>query len=497
MTTQRVPVLVVGGGGAGLSASMLLSTYGVDSLVVSALPTTSVLPKAHVLNQRTMEIYREVGVADAVYEAGCPPEQMSHTGWYLDFAGHPDAGRLIARLEAWGAGYTNPAWIEASPCRQTNLPQIRLEPLLRARAEELNPGGVRFGHELVSFEQDDDGVTALIREREGGETYEVRADYLLGCDGGRTIGRRLGIELEGRRDVMRSVSLHITADLSPWQSEEEVLIRWIVHPRLGTRFSVLVPMGPGRWGPRSEEWVFHMNYPPEEESLYDTDDKALDAMRDRLGLPDFDPEVHVISRWTLEGLLAPRTRVGRAFLLGDAAHRHPPTGGLGLNSAVHDAYNLCWKLREVLAGRAGEELLDSYHAERFPVNARNTMRSVENALNHERVINGIGITATDDPDVNLARALAALDGDDGAAREEALAAVASQSMESTSRTSSTASPSSPRRWSRTGPRLGSRPTTCGSTSPERGPAPRFPTRGWSVAIDGSRCARSRPRAASY
>ena len=88
MRTEQVPVLVVGGGGAGLTASMLLSTYGVQHLLVSATPTTSILPKAHVLNQRTMEAYTDVGVADAIYAVGTPPEQMSHTAWYLGIAGH-------------------------------------------------------------------------------------------------------------------------------------------------------------------------------------------------------------------------------------------------------------------------------------------------------------------------------------------------------------------------------------------------------------------------
>ncbi|HZX43425.1 MAG TPA: FAD-dependent monooxygenase, partial [Myxococcaceae bacterium] len=131
--SQRVPVLIVGGGGAGLTASMLLGTHGIESLLVSALPTTSILPKAHVLNQRAMEVFSDVGVAEAIYARSTPGAHMSHTGWYLDVAGDQDAGRLIHKMESWDGGYTDPAWIAASPCRQANLPQIRLEPILRAR----------------------------------------------------------------------------------------------------------------------------------------------------------------------------------------------------------------------------------------------------------------------------------------------------------------------------------------------------------------------------
>jgi 2,4-dichlorophenol 6-monooxygenase len=430
-TTQRVPVLIVGGGGAGLTASMLLGTHGVESLLISAQPTTSILPKAHVLNQRAMEVFSDVGVADAIYARSTPPAHMSHTAWYLDVAGDEDAGRLIHKMECWDGGYTDPAWVAASPCRQANLPQIRLEPLLRARAEELSPGRVRFGHELLGLEQDGRGVTATVRDNARGTEYQVVADYLLGCDGGRTVGRLVGVQLDGQRDLMRSVSVHMTADLSPWLRDDDVLIRWIVHTRYGGAFSALVAMGPERWGTRSEEWVFHMTYPPHLEPLFDTDEKAVAVMRERMGLPDLPIDVHMITRWRLEGLVAKVTRAGRAFLLGDAAHRHPPTGGLGLTSAVHDAQNLCWKIAHVLRGTAGDALLDTYHPERFPAFARNVQRSVENALNHLRIIDALGVSPAISSE-ECRRNVRQLwqEGPDGDARREQVAkAAASQSME--------------------------------------------------------------------
>src|SRR5262245_17644284 len=196
MTTDvTVPVLIVGGGGAGLTCSMLLSQLGVETLLVNALPTTSTLPKAHVLNQRTMEILRDVGVAAPIYERGTPLEHMRATAWYAGFAGPTaDHGRRFARMEAWGAGSTDPDWAAASPCAQTNLPQIRLEPILRARAEALAPGRVRFHHELLSLEQDADGVSAVVADKDAGTEYRVRARHLLACDGGRTVGRLLGVD---------------------------------------------------------------------------------------------------------------------------------------------------------------------------------------------------------------------------------------------------------------------------------------------------------------
>jgi 2,4-dichlorophenol 6-monooxygenase len=430
MNRITVPVLIVGGGGAGLTSSMLLSQLGVETLLVSALPTTSILPKAHVLNQRAMEILTDVGVADEIYRRGTPPEFMRHSAYYVGLAGpDPAFGRQIGRMESWGAGGLDVDWAAASACRQTNLPQIRLEPILKARAEALAPGRVRFNTELVDLEQDADGVTAVVRDKSTGTDTTVRARYLLGCDGGRTVGRRLGVALAGERDLMRIVSVYMSADLSRWARDPDVLIRWLWIPQRGT-FCTLVPMGPDHWGPDSEEWVFHLNYETNDTRAID-DAQVVADMKDALGLPDLDATVHVVSRWSMEGILADRFQVGRVFMVGDAAHRHPPTGGLGLNSAIHDAHNLCWKVAAVLGGHAGPELLATYEAERRPVDARNVERSLANGMNHAVVGQAIGFAGDASPDANLAALRRALgeSPEHVADRRRALAAIATQSME--------------------------------------------------------------------
>lgn len=426
MTTIEVPVLIAGGGGAGLTTSMLLSQLGVETLLVSALPTTSTLPKAHVLNQRCMEVFTDVGVADEIYARGTPAANMSHTAYYAGFAGpDPVYGRQIGRLECWGAGGLDTDWSSASPCRQANLPQIRLEPILKARAEALAPDGVRFHHELIDLAQDADGVTATVLDKDADREYTVRARYLLACDGGRTIGPKLGVALEGPRDIFRVVTIYMSADLSRVATDPEVLLRWIWFPDRGV-FGTLVPMGPNHWGPDSEEWVFHLNYEHADTRALD-DAFAIATMKEVLGLPDLDAKVHLVSRWSLEGILADRFRVGRVFLVGDAAHRHPPTGGLGLTSAVHDAQNLCWKIAAVLRGFASDALLDSYEPERRSADGRNVRRSVENGMNHAVVARAIGVAPENGLETNLAALRRALE--DGPHRRAVLAAIATQSME--------------------------------------------------------------------
>ena len=433
MTYIHVPVLIVGGGGAGLAASMTLSNLGVDSLLVSSLPTTSSLPKAHVLNQRAMEIFTEVGVAPEIYKRSTPAENMRATGWYAGLTGpHDGYGRKLGELEVWGGGYTDPDYVAASPCRTCNLPQIRLEPVLKEHAEKLNPGGVRFNHELVDLVQDADGVTATVRDKDSDSTYGVRAQYLIAADGGRTVGKLVGVEMNGPRDIMKMVSIHMTADLSQWATDDDVLIRWLVNPDFGGSWSgVLVPMGPDHWGPASEEWVFHMQYATDDPDAMQ-EEKVLARMRATLGLPDeLQLTIHRISQWVMEGVIADKFREGRVFFAGDAAHRHPPTGGLGLTSAIHDVYNLSWKLAAVLAGRAGDGLLDTYEAERKPVDQNNIDNAIANAMNHFTIDQALNLSPDKTPEENWAE-LAPLwqELPDSAAKRHALnRAIGSQTME--------------------------------------------------------------------
>ena len=427
---EKFPVLIVGGGGAGLTASMLLARQGVEHLLVSARPQTSNLPKAHVLNQRAMEVLDDVGVAEAIAQRSTPAGQMAATAFYAGLAGtDPDCGRRLARLESWGAGGADESWRAASPWRQLNLPQIRLEPLLKARAEELSPGRIRFNHELVALQQDADGVRATVRDNGSGRHYTVGCQYLLGADGGRRVAGLVGVEYQGLGVVTQTATLHVSADFSPWAPDPDVLIRWIFSPQAGV-LVVMVPMGPDRWGPDSEEWVIHLNYPADDPRAQSDAQVEADARR-ALGLPDIPLKIHKITHWSVDAVMASSFRAGRVFLLGDAAHRHPPTGGLGLTSAIHDAHNLCWKLASVLAGHASPALLGTYEAERRPVDELNARRSLENAFNHFSIAAALGVAPENTPEQNMRQLRRMWSGrpEDAGHRSEILRAMRAQSME--------------------------------------------------------------------
>lgn len=251
MAHFEVPVLIVGGGGTGLMTSIMLSGYGIDHLLVERHESTSELPKAHYLNPRTMEIFRQFGLADAVYAQGIPLKDMSKVEWRTTLAGDgPFDGKQLFEMECFGAGDSTVEYRRHSVCPPTNLPQLRLEPLLLAAARDRNADAVKFGHELLEFVQDDQGVDASVREIATGEVHSVHADYMVGADGGKTLGRLLGIGMVGASKVFETITAHVSADLSPWWTEGVIISHFLPS---GGR---LVPMGP-TWGAGSQEWVAH------------------------------------------------------------------------------------------------------------------------------------------------------------------------------------------------------------------------------------------------
>jgi 2,4-dichlorophenol 6-monooxygenase len=391
MKTVETPVLVVGGGGCGLSASIFLSNLGVEHLLVERHETTSHLPKAHYLNQRTMEIFRQHGVADAIYDVGAPIEKFGKVRWLTSLGGDGELDRkTIFEMDAFGGGALRPQYEADSPCLASNYPQLRLEPLLRRQAEARAHDRIRYSHDVTAWEQTDTGLEVTVHDRDADETYLVRCRYLIAADGGKTFGPRLGVEMAGPTDMVDMVSTHFSADLSEYWDDES-LITWFLNPEGESSWGAgaMVQMGP-TWGRKSEEWVVHFGFRPDDPERFN-EEAIVPRLRELLRLPELELTVHKLSHWILDRIVAQRWRFGDIFLAGDAAHRQPPTTGLGLNTGIQDVHNLAWKLAEVLSGRAGDGLLDSYENERLAVSTHGADWALLAFMNHFVIDAGIGL----------------------------------------------------------------------------------------------------------
>jgi 2,4-dichlorophenol 6-monooxygenase len=391
MKTIDTPVLIVGGGGCGLSASIFLSNLGVEHLLVERHPTTSHLPKAHYLNQRTMEVFRQHGIADAIYRVGCPIEKFGQVRWMTSLGGDGELDRkTIFEMDAFGGGALRERYEQDSPCLASNYPQLRLEPLLRAEAQARAGDRIRYHHEVVEWEQTATGVVATVRDRAVDEMYQVRCRYLIAADGGKSFGPELGVEMAGPTNMVDMVSTHFSADLSEYWDDRS-LITWFLNPEGESSWGAgaMVQMGP-TWGSKSEEWVVHFAFRPDDPERFN-EEAVAPRLRQLLRLPELELTVHKVSHWILDRIVAQRWRFGNIFLAGDAAHRQPPTTGLGLNTGIQDVHNLAWKLAEVLAGRAGDGLLDSYEHERLAVSTHGADWALLAFQNHHVIDAGIGL----------------------------------------------------------------------------------------------------------
>ena len=364
-----VPVLVVGGGPVGLTASLYLSLFGIESLLVERHPGTAILPKARALNARTMEMYRQIDLEDAIRAVAMPDRFGGTILWSESLA-----GREIKRLHPGRGSAANQALSIAGNC---GCSQDILEPVLRQRAEAAGPGRLRFGTALRELNCDADGVTATIEDAEGrGE--QVRARYLIAADGSQSrIRQQLGIGRRGEADVYDSINIHLRADLTPWIAERPAALYLIEQPEL--RGTFLTINGSDRWGFLVTS-LSHYGFTPEQF----TPAFSTEIVRRAVDVADLAVEVLGVSAWKASAMVAERYRAGPVFLAGDAAHEMPPTGGFGLNTGVQDAQNLAWKLAAVLRGEAGDALLDSYDAERRPVGEAVTHTSLLNALSMGR-----------------------------------------------------------------------------------------------------------------
>ena len=407
-------VLVIGTGPAGGTSALLLATYGVDHLVITKHRWTADTPRAHITNQRTMEVFRDLGIEADVAERAAPHAQMGETVFCTSLAGDE-----IGRVRTWG---THPVregdYTSASPTLNCDLPQTLLEPLLLSHAAARG-SRVRFDTEYLGLEQDRDGVTASVRDRVSGHAYRIRAKYVIGADGGRSrVAADVGLPFEGEMDRAGSMNIVFSADLTPYVAHRPSVLYWVLQPGSdigGIGLGLVRMVRP--WTEWLTVWGYDITQPPP----VVTDETATELVRQLVGVPDLEVTVRSTSLWGNNKMYATRYRAGRVFCMGDATHRHPPSNGLGSNTSVQDAYNLAWKLAMVLDGRAGEGLLDSYDAERAPIGEQVVLRANRSIEEFGPIFEALGLTDTSDPAVMNERIAARADASaEGEARREAL-----------------------------------------------------------------------------
>lgn len=341
---ESVPVLVVGGSLVGLSAAVFLAWRGVPTVLVERHRGSSLHPRAVGFTPRTLELFRTVGLGDQIPQAPanfrlrrCRVESLAGR-WFEESDWTPDAPKAPP--------------VEYSPCTGAAIAQDRLEPLLREKARALG-ADLRLGVELLSFEQDAEGVTAHVRDRDSGVTSTLRAAYMIAADGSRSpVREALGIGRSGRGHIRTLRSVLFRAPLEAYL-EKGVAQFQIEQPGFS---AFLTTYGDGRW-----VLMFADDVERDEPALRAAVEKAI-------GRTDLPIEIITTGRWELSALITDRFSAGRVFLAGDAAHTLPPTrGGFGANTGIHDAHNLAWKLEAVLSGRSTPALLDTYDVERRPV----------------------------------------------------------------------------------------------------------------------------------
>jgi len=364
---MHVPVLIVGGGPIGLTGSVLLSHFGIESLLVNTRPTTSTHPRARFIDVRTTEILRQVGLADEVLATGLPPEWVQSVRYSKTFA-EPEVFRLPTdSYHAVARDY--------SPTVPIMTAQDLVEPIMYQAARSHDLADVRFGTELIALDQNDELCRARIRDLESGQETDLTADYVIGADGRNSSVRQL---LGGDLDIGVSSDVSIQdvlfhGDMSRWVGDRIGALLFTYHP-MG--YGLFQPMdGKTRW--RAQCTTFTPAIGADEITEADCIAWIRSAIGDTDG--ELELEVESIAPWSPEARLSDDFRSDRVLLAGDAAHMLFPTGGYGMNLGYHGIHNLAWKLAYVLRGFCTTAILDTYEVERRPQADRTRHASVANA----------------------------------------------------------------------------------------------------------------------
>jgi 2-polyprenyl-6-methoxyphenol hydroxylase-like FAD-dependent oxidoreductase len=362
--SERTSVFIVGGGPVGLSTALLLDRFGVDCVVAERSPTTTEHPKARGCVARTMELFRQWGVEDAIRDRGLPSDA------YVFSVAASIAGKEYGRSRLEPDLDQTPSW-------KSIVAQDAVEEEIFKKLKDARHVRIRFSTEVVSVEEDSDGVVVKTRANSGEETT-WRSAYVVAADGaGSGVRRAAGIEMVGPPTLAVMSNEYWRGDLSSIR-HSNACGGWLLFPedRNEPSLAILNTNGRDRWLS-----VRKVGDVKDERERPWTEAEFVAMTRRHVGLPDLGVEMINRSIWRMSKQVAATFRKGRIFIAGDAAHRFPPNGGFGMNSGIQDAHNLAWKLAFVLRGLATDRLLDTYSTERKPVAQSNADFSLGN---HER-----------------------------------------------------------------------------------------------------------------
>lgn len=387
-------VLIIGTGPAGSATAALLSSYGIENMAVNRYRWLANTPRAHITNQRTMEVLRDLGleVEDEAYLFAAEQELMGENVFCESLAGEE-----IGRMKSWGNHPMSKAeHLLSSPTFMNDLPQTMMEPLLFKTACSRGTQA-RMSTEYLRHEQDAEGVTTTCLDRLSGKEITIRSRYLVGADGGNSkVAELENLPFEGEMGVGGSMNIIFKADLSKFVAHRPSVLYWVVQPGADVGG---IGMGLVRMVRPWNEWLIVWGYDINQPEPEVTTEFATKVVRDLVGDQSIQPEITSVSTWTVNNMYATHMQSGRVFIMGDAAHRHPPSNGLGSNTSIQDSFNLAWKLAAVIKGQAGDDLLDTYSEERAPVAKQIVTRANQSIGEFGPIFESLGLTESTDPEV--------------------------------------------------------------------------------------------------